>query len=193
MSKKANTATTATTATSNIAVFAKSQNVAEAIISKCELGTEAVVIVSDSDPDAYKKMAAHEGVVYSTTILDQRLGKGQFKVSLFPRDAARSSNLGTSKFAQMRQKAAKNDAWEVLRDPKTPAEVIEANLGEPIQVIGCELNKVNKENLVAIDEILVLALKQAVSLATTDEQTELATTAGEAYDALKHMLGMVEA
>lgn len=191
MSKKSNApTTTAAVATVIPCVFAKSANVAEAIINKAELPAETVIILSDADTEAYKKMAAHEGPVYSTGLLDQRLGKGQFKVSLFPRTTAKASNLGNTKFAQMRAKAAKNEEWEVLRDPKTPAEVIEANLGDPVQVIGCELNKVNKENLDAIHEILNLALAQAVNRATSDEERELGATSIEAYDALRHMLGI---
>lgn len=155
------------------AVFAKSENIAQAIIHKSGLPEGTVIILADdNNPKAYAQMAAHPGTVYCTQVQEQRLGKAQVKVSLFPKGVS-TPDLGNSPLAIALAKKAKADAWEVLRNPATPSEVIESNLGEPVQILGLEMNKQNKLIYDSLAEIIKAASPEAT----------------EAFNVLNNLLG----
>lgn len=144
MKKNATTTTETAAAVITAAVFAKSRNIAEAIREHTGLPENTVVIVADEDNDAYKTMSAFKGTVYSQQLQEQRLGKSQVKVPLWPK-GVKVPNLGNSALAKSLADKAKKEAWEALRDPKTPVDVIKANLGDPVPVIGLEMNSTNQQ------------------------------------------------
>lgn len=184
--KKAAIATTAAT----IAVFAKTQNVVDAIIIKADLDPSAVhvILADDSNPDAYKEMASFPGNVFSTQLQDQRLGKAQTKIPLFPK-GVKTPTFGNSALAKAMAATAKSKNWDLLRDPKTAPEVLVANMGDPVKVIGVELNDSTAAAFDIIKDLIESTLKQASETATGKDQAKAAQDGTEAFEVLLNMLG----
>lgn len=132
-------------ATKTIAVFAQAANVADAIINKLGLKEEDVEVILTSESEtAYKAVGDFKGQVYCTNLIDARIGAPMTKVPMWPTGLGKRPKTA---FGQKIWNDKKKKAWETLRNPKTPVEVIEKALGEPSTILSCELDSYTASTL----------------------------------------------
>ena len=123
MSKKQNETAVAETPavteeakTLKIGVFARFQNVVDAIISKANLGDNVVQILAGDDNEGWKEAGTFDGRLYTTEQLGQRTGVPTIRVPMFPKGVKTPKNLGTGALAKSLAAKAKNDALSAQRD-----------------------------------------------------------------------------